>query len=326
MKKSLLLSLFLSFILILSGGSIQTTAQTVTPSTPIDPIDISVIAKGQAPFWSAVKLGVETAAKDYGVQAVFEAPPRESPPDIITQLNLLRRALAKKPEVIALAAINSKVVTPFLEQARDAGIPVIGFDSGVDSPIVKTTVATDNYAAGQLAAHKMAELINEEGKAALIVQDQTSQSALDRNKGFSDTLKEKYPNIELLPVQNSLGDIERAALLTKELILANPDIKGIFATNEGTSEGVINVVCELNKAGQIKVIGFDSGKALLDGIREGIVSGAITQNPIAMGYKTIETAIKAYNGEALPTFIDTGFEWYDKSNMDSPEISPLLYE
>ena len=82
---------------------------------------------------------------------------------------------------------------------------------------------------------------------------------------------------------------------------------------------------EAGKSG-IVVIGFDSGKAQKDMINDGVIAGAITQNPVGIGYKTVEAAVKALKGEKLPKVIDTGFYWYDKSNMKDPKIAAVLYD
>ncbi len=76
----------------------------------------------------------------------------------------------------------------------------------------------------------------------------------------------------------------------------------------------------------VTIIGFDSGKAQLDAIRSGVMAGAITQNPIGMGAALVEAAVSAINGEALEKTIDTGYFWYDKTNIDTPEIQAVLYQ
>ncbi len=73
-------------------------------------------------------------------------------------------------------------------------------------------------------------------------------------------------------------------------------------------------------------MGFDSGKAQIDAINSGVMAGAITQNPVGMGEELVSSAMKAINGEELPKVIDTGFYWYDKSNIDDPKIKAVLYE
>jgi ribose transport system substrate-binding protein len=85
-------------------------------------------------------------------------------------------------------------------------------------------------------------------------------------------------------------------------------------------------VKELGMEGKIVVIGYDSGKDQIDAIKSGTMAGAITQDPIGIGYKCVEAAVKATKGETLPKFIDTGFHWYDKTNIDDPTIAPLLYQ
>ena len=89
---------------------------------------------------------------------------------------------------------------------------------------------------------------------------------------------------------------------------------------------MLNAVTELGLEGQIVVIGYDAGKQQLDAVRSGVMAGAITQNPVGIGYKCVESAVKALNGETLDPVTDTGFYWYDATNMDSEEIKPLLYE
>ena len=103
-------------------------------------------------------------------------------------------------------------------------------------------------------------------------------------------------------------------------------MKGYFGANEGSMIGVMNAAKELGTEGQIVLIGYDAGKQLMDEIRSGAVAGAITQSPVGIGYKCVEAALKASKGETLPKIIDTGFFWYDKTNIDSAEIKPLLYE
>ncbi len=203
---------------------------------------------------------------------------------------------------------------------------MVGFDSGVDSDIPVTTAATDNVAAAALAADKMAELIGNSGEVAIIAHDQTSRTGIDRVKGFTDEIKNKYPNITIVDTQYGGGDQLKSTDLAKAIIQAHPNLKGFFGANEGSIIGVLNAVKELNMAGKIAVIGYDSGQQQIDAINSGTESGAITQNPIGIGYKCVEAAVKAAKGEQLPKTIDTGFMWYDKTNINDPQIQAVLYK
>jgi ribose transport system substrate-binding protein len=286
---------------------------------------IPLISKGfQHQFWQAVKQGANQAAKDFNVTITFEGPESESMVD--KQIEMLQAALDKKPNAIGLAALDSKAVIPLLEKARAQHIPVIGFDSGVDSDIPVTTAATNNLAAAALAADKMAALIGNAGEIALVVHDQTSRTGIDRRDGFVNQIRRKHPKITIVDVQYGGGDHLKSTDLAKAIIQAHPKLKGFFGANEGSAIGVLNAVIELKKQGKIVVVGYDSGQAQMDAIRHGIMAGAITQNPVGIGYKCVEAAVKALKGEKLPKTIDTGFFWYDKTNIDSKQIAPLLYK
>jgi ribose transport system substrate-binding protein len=286
---------------------------------------IPVISKGfQHQFWQAVKSGAEKAAVDFNADITFEGPATES--EVDKQIEMLQAALDKKPAAICLAALDSQAAIPLLERAKSENIPVVGFDSGVDSDIPVTTAATDNIAAAGEAAKKMAELIGDTGEVAIIAHDQTSRTGIDRVKGFTDEITANHPNIKIVDTQYGGGDHLKSTDLAKTIIQAHPNLKGFFGANEGSIIGVLNGVKESGAEGKITVIGYDSGKQQMDAIRAGTEAGAITQDPIGIGYKCVESAVKAINGETLPKTIDTGFHYYDKTNIDNPEIKALLYE
>ncbi|MGJ3699696.1 ABC transporter substrate-binding protein [Variovorax sp. AFSI2.2] len=288
-------------------------------------IYIPLVSKGfQHQFWQAVKSGAEQAAKDLKVRVTFEGPETEAMVD--KQIDMLSAALAKKPQAIGFAALDSQAAIPLLKKAQAAKIPVVAFDSGVDSDIPMTTTTTDNKAAAALAADKMAELIGKSGEVALVVHDQTSRTGVDRRDGFVNRIKSTYPNIKIVSVQYGGGDQLKSTEITKSILQASPNLKGIFGANEGSAIGVVNGVKEMKRSGKVVIIGYDSGKQQKNAIIDGSMAGAITQNPVGMGYKTVEMAVKAVKGEKLPKVVDTGFFWYDKTNITDPKIAAVLYD
>jgi ribose transport system substrate-binding protein len=307
-------------------GAISAVAMLAAAQVPAfaqDKLDIALISKGfQHQFWQAVKAGADKAGAEFGVNVTFEGPESESQVD--RQMDMLAAALSRNPDAIGFAALDSQAAIPLLQQAKDAGIPIIAFDSGVDSDIPLTTATTDNVAAAALAADKMAELIGGEGKVAVVAHDQTSRTGIDRVDGFVNRIKENYPNIEVVTVQYGAGDQLQSTEITKSILLANPDLKGIFGANEGSAIGVANGKTELGS--NIVVIGFDSGAAQKGMVSSGVMAGAITQNPVGIGYETVKAAVGALKGETLPKVIDTGFFYYDANNMNDAEIAAVLYD
>jgi len=286
---------------------------------------IPIISKGfQHQFWQAVKLGAEQKGEELNAEVNFIGPASES--EVAQQIDMLQAELDKSPDALCFAALDSQAANPLLQKAQEAGIPVVAFDSGVDSDIPITTAATDNVAAAALAADKMAELIGDEGKVGVIVHDQTSRTGIDRSEGFVNRMAEAHPNVEIIGPQYGAGDQLKSTDLAKAMIQANPDIKGFFGGNEGSAIGVVNAVNELDMAGKIVVIGYDSGQAQIDAIKSGLMAGAVQQNPIGIGAECVRAAAMALQGLPVPPFIDTRFIWADASNIDSPEVVAVLYQ
>lgn len=285
---------------------------------------VALVSKGfQHQFWQAVQSGAEQAAEELGVKITFEGPDNETMVD--KQIDMLAAALANKPAAIGFAALDSQAAIPLLRDADKAGIPIVAFDSGVDSDIPLATAATNNMAAAALAAEKMAEFIGGKGKVAVVAHDQTSRTGIERRDGFLDKIKADYPDIEVVTVQYGAGDQLKSTELTKAILTANPDLNGIFGTNEGSAIGVVNGVTEMGKEGLV-IIGYDSGKAQKDAIRSGLMAGAITQNPVGIGYETVKAAVMASRGEEIDAEIDTGFYYYDADTIDDPKIAAVLYD
>jgi ribose transport system substrate-binding protein len=288
-------------------------------------IYIPVVSKSFMHQWmQAVKAGVDQAAKDLGVEVAFVGPEDETMID--RQIDILKTELSKNPVAVGLAALDSQAAIPTLQEAKARNIPVIAWDSGVASDIPLTTVTTDNAAAAGIAADKMAEAIGRRGKVAIVAMDQTSLNSIARRDGFLNAMK-KYPDITVLEPQYGNGDHLRTTEIAKAVINGNPDLKGYFGANEGSAVGVINAVRELRKEGQIVVIGYDAGKIQLDAIRSGLMLGAVQQNPVKMGYLTVEWAYRAaVNKEVPPKIVDSGYVWADKNNLDSPDVKAVIYD
>jgi ribose transport system substrate-binding protein len=327
-KTGVLVSSALAISLIL-GACSSNQASTAskdsgTAAKKSDKPYIAIISKGfSQQFWQAVKKGADQAAAKYNVTITFDGPDTESQVD--KQVNMLRSALSKNPSALGFAALDTQAALPLLQQAQSKKVPIVAFDSGVQSDLPVTTAATNNKAAGALAADKLADLIGKKGDVAVVAHDQTSQTGINRRDGFVNEMKAKYPNIKIVDIQYGNSDILKSTDVAKSIMQAHPKLSGFYGTNENSAIGIDNAISETGKKG-ITVVGFDSGKQQLDAINKGIEAGAITQNPIGIGYDTVQAAVEALQGKKLPKTIDTGFYWYDKSNMNDSKIKPLLYQ
>lgn len=255
-------------------ASTEASAEASAPAADGD-ITVELVAKGfQHQFWQAVKEGAEAAGKDLGVSINFQGPPSES--DIQAQVDMLNSALSKNPSAICLAALDTGSVTSQLADAQAAGIPVIGFDSGVpDAPEgqVLATAATDNAAAAGLAAEEMmkdsafvekvkAATPEKPVRVAVLSQDATSTSVTQRTQGFIDTFKAAAE--EIFPDQVAVEGHDLYAVASAQdpaviisvhiapttdaadlknigsAALQEDNLIGVFCSNEGSVTGFLN--------------------------------------------------------------------------------------
>lgn len=292
-----------------------------------DAIEVALISKGfQHQFWQAVQTGAQEKADELGVEMTFEGPASET--EVDAQLQMLQSAIDRAPDAIGYAALDPEACVPLMDAAEAAQIPVVQFDAGCDESDYPLNISkTDSLAAGALAAQNMARIMGEAGKIGIVGHSQINSTGVERRDGFVEEMEANYPNIEIVDIQYGDGDHLKSADIAKAMIAANPDLKGLYGTNEGSAIGIVNAVGELGlPPGQLTVVGFDSGQAQIDAIKDGTMAGAITQDPMEIGRLTVESAVKAINGEEVEPELDTGSFWYDATNVESEEIAPKLYQ
>ena len=337
-----------------STAKSSTAKSSAATSTTSGSKHIDVIAKGfQHQFWKAVELGTQNAAKEFGVEVTFQGPDNESA--IAQQVEYLNTAIAKKPAAICLAALDTQASIPSIQSAMEAGIPIIGFDSGVpDAPkgAIKANASTNNAVAGALAADELYKLIEVKIKDAkepvrigVVAQESNSQSIVDRTKGFvdkmtelcgadnvsvegHDSLKNEKAGAKVVidvGIPAEVKDVDAAAVASA--ILEKKDLIAIYGSNEFAANAIITANEGLDKLGADKVIavGFDAGKKLLDAVRAKTFAGAVTQDPVQIGYQAVKLAVEAADGKSVSD-VDTGAKWYNADNMDADDIKPCLYE
>lgn len=326
-KKTAYAALLASAALVLAGCSGNNSeAPAGGNEANGDEMYIALVSKGfQHQFWQAVKKGAEERASELGVKITFEGPAAET--EVDAQLQMLQTAIDKKPDAIAYASLDPEACVPYLDKAKAANIPVVYFDAPCNGDVGLSLSATDSKVAGALAAEHMADLVGGSGKVAIVGHSQINSTGVERRDGFVEKIESDYPDIEIVDIQYGDGDHLKSADIAKAMITAHPDLKGIYGTNEGSAIGVVNAANELGlENGKIVIIGFDSGAAQIKAIKDGLMAGAITQDPIGIGAQVVQAAYDAANGESVEEFYDTGSLWYDASNIDDPKIAAVLYD
>ncbi|PKM55330.1 MAG: sugar ABC transporter substrate-binding protein [Firmicutes bacterium HGW-Firmicutes-5] len=256
--------------------------------------------------WLKVKNGAEAAAAELGnVKVVFDAP--QTKVDATVQAQLVENAIVNKSDAILLAALDKEALKPVVEKAKEAGIPVILVDSGVSTENYDAFLSTDNAAAAELAADNLAELIGKTGKIAIINAQAGAGTTMMRENAFRDRIESQYPDIEIVGVQYSDGDKQKALNYATDYMTQYPDLVGIYACNEGSTVGVGNAVDQAGKSDSIQVVGFDFSADVKALIEKGAIKASMVQNPYVMGYEGIKAASTVVaGGEVAVKDIDTG--------------------
>jgi ribose transport system substrate-binding protein len=185
-------------------------------------------------------------------------------------------------------------------------------------------IATNNISGAKLAATQLAKAIGPGGgKVAIVAFHAGSQTNDQRVQGFTAGLK-KFPKLHLVGTQYSQNDYNTALTVTANILTANPDLKGIFAANEASDVGAVEAIRIAHRVGKVKVIGWDTSPDEVDGVRQGIVSGLISQDPFRMGYDGVRAAVRLLRHQGKPGNENTGAVMVTRKNLNNPVVRQFV--
>ncbi|MGB4609425.1 MAG: substrate-binding domain-containing protein [Saccharofermentanales bacterium] len=323
---------------------------------------LEVISKGtEHSFFTNLEKGFQKAADDYNASIHFVGPSTSY--DIFGQYDIFSNAISAEPDAICYSPVELSTATPLLFDAKNAGIPVFGFDSiefetdDLDD-LFSAKIFVDHISAGALVAEKLYPSIKIEVDAAssdskvriAILAYLESQAIKDRTQGFIDKItdlagsenvavigssiyqrgNEQSASV-LLDVKEFAGDSFSAGDVCESLLSENKDLIAICATNESAVSGMLSGA-EENALGnraedksRIWAVGFDAGSAQKRAAQERVMLGSVAIDSVNLGYKTAEIAIKHARGETVED-VTIDSVWYDSNNLSDPDIGILVYD
>ena len=301
-------------------------------TAPADkPLSIGVIPKGTThEFWNAIHAGAvkaerELNAKGVKVSITWKGPLRED--DREQQVQVVEGFLSQGVSGLVLAPLDEKALVRPVEEARRAGIPTVVIDSGLASNEIVSFVATDNLKGGELAADRMGELLGGKGTVLLLRYQEGSASTTEREVGFLNRLKEKFPGIKLISSDQYAGPTRDTAKRASENLLNRygNQIQGVFCVNESSTHGMLLALQDIGRAGKTFFVGFDASQTFVDAIEAGQLHGLVVQNPLNMGYLGVLRMVDHLQGRTVERRIDTGVWMITKENMKEPATAELLH-
>ena len=302
-----------------SGTAENGAAQDSNDST----YEIAVIPKGLShQFWTTVKSGAEAAASEMGATVIWNGPEKET--DIAKQISIVEDMISRKVDAIVMAACDADALVDLVAQAQGAGIAVVTIDSGVNSDLPSSFVATDNVAGAKAAAEELVRLIGGSGEVGLLPFVPGAATSDLREQGFKDGIA-AHPEVNLAVTLYSYSDVAKGMSAVEDMLTSHPNLKGIFAANEPGAIGAAEAIRGAGKSGQVKVVAFDASENELAALESGDIQALIVQNPFQMGYSGVKAAIDTIKGQPVVKRIDTGVTVVTKENLSSPDVQKLLH-
>jgi ribose transport system substrate-binding protein len=313
---------------VLISGAVATTGGIASPNAPAKKnaeISITLVAGITTDaFYLTMKKGAQAEAKKLGVAFTFTGSPSAfSPP---TQIPFLNATIAKKPSAILIAPTDVNALAAPIKRAIDAGIPVATVDTHLNKPLAFTNVSTDNPGGGRLAAKALIKAIGGSGEVAIMSTTPGVSTVDERVAGFKAEIK-KHPNVKYLGIQYCNDDTPTAARLTTGLLARHPKLKGIFAVNVKSGDGVTSAVTQAGKAGQVKLVEFDAGPPQVAALRKGTIDALIAQYPYGIGQLGVQLAVRYVKGDrsGIKKHYGTPSAVVTRANLNDPQIKKFIY-
>jgi len=309
------------FAALSTAGAVQTSlAADAKPTIPI------IVKDTTSNYWQIVLAGARKAGKDLNVNVPELGAQSES--DINGQISILENAVSEKPVAVVISPTQKAALGKPIDEAAKK-VKIIGIDSAADSNAFTSFLTTDNVQGGRIAADGLADAIKAkygkaEGDVALITSIPGVGSLDQRAKGFKEELATKYPGLKLVADKVADGQATTGLNIMTDLITANADLRGVFASNLIMAQGAGQAIAENKVSDKIMLIGFDSDDKTVKFLADGNIKALVVQDPYRMGYDGIKTALAASKGEKVEANVDTGANLITKENMNSPRSQELL--
>jgi len=312
-------------IALLAMTAVASVVET-TPAADQKP-NIPVIVKDTtSSYWQTVFAGARKAAKELDVKVSEMGAQSES--DVNGQISILENAVSGNPAAIVISPTQFAALGKPIDEAAKK-VKIIGIDSAADSKAFVSFLTTDNVQGGRVAADGLAAAIaakygKAEGQVALITSIPGVGSLEQRKQGFKEQLAAKYPGLKLVDEKYGDGKATSGLNIMTDLITANPDLRGVFASNLIMAQGAGQAIAENKAADKIKLIGFDNDDKLVGFLKDGTIYALVVQDPYRMGYDGVKTALAASKGEKVEANVDTGANLITKENMNTARAQELL--
>jgi ribose transport system substrate-binding protein len=266
-------------------------------------------------FFLTMNCAAQAEAKKLGATLAYQGGDEWSPDK---QTPIVNAAAASKPDGVLIGPTDSKAMYPPIKQLADNGAKIALVDTTLErADLAVTQISSNNEQGGVQAAKTLGELIGGKGKVFVVNVKPGITTTDARGVGFEK--QAKAMGLDYVGQDYSQDQSDKAASITKAILAKHPDLKGIFAANTISAEGVASALKEAGKSGQVKIIAFDATPKEIEDLKAGVVQALIAQKPGEMGAQAVQQTIAAIDGKPTKKTIETGFVSMTKDNLAETE-------
>ncbi|MDA3852111.1 MAG: ABC transporter substrate-binding protein [Spirochaetaceae bacterium] len=266
--------------------------------------------KEDSPWRTTETNSVQQEAEKLGIELKLSVT------DQAGQVAALRDFIAQGVDGILLAPQTANGWDEVLQEAKDAGIPVVLLDRGLDSPedLWVSQISSDFAFEGREAGKWVVERLNENGKVVELFGDPAADPAILRSQGFMEIINQ-YPNIEVVESRTGEWSQDKGRQVVEAWLTAGVEFDLIYAHNDGMALGAIEALKAAGKdpGDDVLIISIDAIKAAFESIARGDLNATVECSPV-LGPMGFDALLKAINGEEVPQYIITPDSLYDESN------------
>jgi ribose transport system substrate-binding protein len=267
------------------------------------------------PYFQAVRVGTETAAKTLGVKVIQYVPTK--PDSIPEQLSQVEDVIVKKPDAIVFVPVDYKALVPAVEKINSAGIPVTNITDRSAGGNFVAFVGADDYSIGLAIARRLLTAIGGKGNVIILEGVKGSLTSTNRVRGFNDALKE-YPNVKLLASQPANFQRLNALQVMENLMQSFPSIEGVLAANDPMAVGAIEALEGANR--KAMVIGINGSKEAVELIKSDKLLASGDFNGFIQGCIGTQIAVRNLRKQSTPKEVMLKPIVIDKTNLTPYEM------
>lgn len=291
-----------AFSLKAPGGADEAVVENMEPAEITVGLSVSTLSN---PFFVSLEEGVNTLATENGTQVISV----DAQDDSAKQSNDVDDLIQQGVDVLLINPVDSAAITPAVEAANSAGIPVIMVDRATDAGEFVTLVASDNVAGGEMAAQYIVNQVGENASTLQLEGVPGASATNERGEGFTNVAE---TSLNILDSQTANFDRAEGLTVMENMLQGNSDVQAVFAQNDEMALGAIEAIQGAGLSNQITVVSFDGTEGGIKAVENGSLAATIAQKPDEMGRLALQAAYDFYAGQEIPEKIDSPLELVTK--------------